>query len=593
MSACDNFVENVWSKGKCSNCFKSLASHKSSGVAERTRKSDKLFGNETNGITREREYHTGLNRWPAKSDGAESRDGVAKARNTNERSMPARTKIAKSPVVKQTDRMERNAKPALSPKPKPVPKPRQRSSNVGLTCGQKEELTPQQTLSKVEPLRATSIFNNSEPVSEGAEIANTKRRETERDSKPDIPSSKPEQKHYHGTVENEPSADKEQKSRRTVLPTENNHLESAETYSSKKVETQYEGGEDEYVPMKDNVFDIVKIMENCGADVLDRNGDKPRSNSETSSASSNSVFESSEQHLREIRNERSEDFNGDTDVLAKKSSTKLSGNPNDSDRDCDVSSESCGAGVNPPTLRFVGKNPSVADSPKTVEFGWDSRMFESSSDVQENSACCLEMEGISTRKQSLGELCITGTLHGSFGSKSLRRQSNPDIKEQMPEPPIYVNSDVKRSTKPYKVVDVSTGMLVTDEQGETPPLPPKAKDLVLGSQPHDYMEPTEGPREPLDRGQVKSTKGCVARPYSAVDLSNGATVPSTSHSEPSDLMRHSMLAPSTQPIIPTHIGTNLPGSTSALQEEKPPTDENATQPGKKRASLLLSCAVYL
>ncbi|XP_031551762.1 inactive tyrosine-protein kinase PEAK1-like isoform X2 [Actinia tenebrosa] len=78
-----------------------------------------------------------------------------------------------------------------------------------------------------------------------------------------------------------------------------------------------------------------------------------------------------------------------------------------------------------------------------------------------------------------------------------RRHSNPDV-TKLVEGPCYANADVKPKTKPYKVVDISAGIPVhcnEDEHADTPPLPPKEKELNRQKEDsipdHYYCEPPD------------------------------------------------------------------------------------------------------
>lgn len=80
---------------------------------------------------------------------------------------------------------------------------------------------------------------------------------------------------------------------------------------------------------------------------------------------------------------------------------------------------------------------------------------------------------------------------------STLRRSNPDV-TKLVEGPSYTNSSVKPQTKPYKVVDISTCMLVHENEGDIsdiPPLPPKEKELnrqkETSGPDHYYYEPPD------------------------------------------------------------------------------------------------------
>lgn len=127
--------------------------------------------------------------------------------------------------------------------------------------------------------------------------------------------------------------------------------------------------------------------------------------------------------------------------------------------------------------------------------------------------------------------------------KAKNRQSNPDIKDKINDQlPSYTNAPCKFLTKPYKVVDVSSGLLLGPDSlnngSDVPPLPPKARDLhndnVEDIQ-HEYMPPPEnvpqknpynspqpspvhvGPSldEPTPRSQYAKKAAPVPRPRSA------------------------------------------------------------------------------
>ncbi|XP_032223435.1 uncharacterized protein LOC5522167 isoform X2 [Nematostella vectensis] len=78
-----------------------------------------------------------------------------------------------------------------------------------------------------------------------------------------------------------------------------------------------------------------------------------------------------------------------------------------------------------------------------------------------------------------------------------KRQSNPDIKSAI-EGPQYMNAKAKPVAKPYKVVDISSGVLYREDevdQPEIPPLPPKERELNQIQEDEDkdhyYHEPPE------------------------------------------------------------------------------------------------------
>lgn len=567
MSACDNFVDNLWRKGKCSNCFQPLTSHR--GLSdERSRRSDNNFVSRAKGALNGQANHKNSsqgNNLPHLDSKREKYTGGDTNLDKAQTSMreTAKDSVQKCEVQKYVTVEGKDCKPAL----KPVPKPRQRASSALIVCDQNEDLCCEQTSLDVESevlteLRGDSKDRKSDPDANNFNV-------TEITVESGVTFS-PETNGRYGETETptiEFSAIPSDDGQKCTFVSDEINMGSMKTHSSQMASRSETESEEEYVPMRNNVFDMNMVIEsadNYRADVL-VNEDKTRNKSATSSTASDDVFNSAgvtstgsqDKHVRDCEDQASKGLiqgNGFRDE--KPAITSTSHVPNHAERfyvnrpvsvaserstsssesakeSCNSSSSNNSSSMRIPqnglARREVQQSAPIlsVDSGKSTgessdsSSSWGSSTWDScsASDFHENSAEGIGVGGLLSSKGGLKEFKIKSTAHESFATKARNRRSNPDIKEQIPEGPIYINAGVRPITKPYKVVDISTGLLVSGDQDDTPPLPPKEKDLALESIPHDYMEPPEVPDKGGFTGGFDNSRVRGGRPDDVLDPS--------------------------------------------------------------------------
>jgi len=127
------------------------------------------------------------------------------------------------------------------------------------------------------------------------------------------------------------------------------------------------------------------------------------------------------------------------------------------------------------------------------------------------------------------------------------------------ETPAYVNTTLKPFTKPYRVVDISSGVSVPtmEDQNDAPPLPPKEKDLrndraeVLN---HVYLEPSEEtkgiPDQDLANDKIDVVSAAKVRAASSPSLKQS----SSNVTDNSPAVRRAP-APRPRSRVPSQFGT--------------------------------------
>lgn len=657
MSSCDNFVEQLWRKGKCANCFQSREKHQNAAhkthedagsttancrpqrtvirpqsqrnqnvCASNVEKTDNLFkqgqGKKEHGL----------------ENGVDDIKSITPC--TAHTIMDTKDRWTESDAFKK----EQNSKPSVASKPKPVPRPRPRPSSraveFGCTATSRDE-SPQESAAKVLngtiPLENTLGNSHNRPQCNANSLENSEElvlsildhdKELEETNKPNIKSVCETEDHEEDAMDvKDPENEVELSDLNDsdIVISSNNAVvvDSFQTetdLSACKTVDEDESDLDEYVPMKSNIalFCVESVHNELHeTDVLEPNcevnldlREKASSDNRAIVACDSQTDEENSSGVLEFCNPLCVITNemGDTN----KPTTQESG---DCDRLNDNPNKIIGL-KSSTTEPFYVNRPSSSSSESTISSSQDSGYENTRKSIRsdsshsasgnatdvlthvkpedvsaadmpvifsETSHSVFNIESSGTSSSSWGsstwDSCSTSDFHetsseamvaeksaGKFTaavdkphSEVLTTQTSNGQSTGMGSGPVYVNTTLKPVTRPYKVVDISSGVSVPEmeSQNDAPPLPPKEKDLkkdqgeVLN---HVYLEPSEETMITPEQGPSNEKKEVVPVPKVSSSPSLSQNQAPNSVTDKSPAVRRAP-APRPRSRVPSQFGT--------------------------------------
>ena len=647
MSSCDNFVEQLWRKGKCANCFQSREEHRNAASTHEEAGSATANCKPIRAATlpRSQRNHN------FKASIAENAKDLFKQEQVKEENDLGNSANDIKPIapcttientkdrsgVNEAGKKAQDSKPSVANKPKPAPRPRPRPSSRAVEFGCSAK-SPQESSADVIngtiPLEDTLGNSHNGPQCNASSSENSEDpvlsildhdKESEETNKLNIEAVCEAVAHEKDATDVEdPRNDME----RTHVNDSDRVSSSNGTVVVDSVQTEtgllpcknVDGDEsdvEEYVPMKSNIalFGTESLHnEPHGTDVSEVNLDlreKASSDNRAINACDSQTDEENSSGVLEFSNPLCVITNdmGDTNKLPTQESggcDKLNDNHNKITRIKSSSAEP-----------FYVNRPSSSSSDSTVssshDSGYENTRKSTRSDLSHSASgngndvcthvskpdqvslagksvacsetkhCEFNIESSGTSNSSWGsstwDSCSTSDFHENSSEsmlavKAARRFNATDNKPPSEvlafhtaqsvttgETPAYVNATLKPFTKPYRVVDISSGVSVPtmENQNDAPPLPPKEKDLrkdraeILN---HVYLEPAEetkgipGQDLPNDKKDVSVVS--VAKVSTAPSLS-----PKQSSSNVTDNSPAMRRAPAPRPRsrVPSQFGT--------------------------------------
>ena len=592
MSSCDNFVEQLWRKGKCANCFQSREKHQnptSTHVAGSATVNYKPI-RATTLPRRQRNQNF-------KSSNAEKANNLFKQEQVNEENglgngvndikpiAPSCTTFEDTQdrsAVNEAGKTAQDFKPSVADKPKPVPRPRPRPSSRAVEFGcsvksrdESHQESSADVINGTIPREETLGNSHSGPQCNASPLENAEDpvlsildhdKESEETNKLNIEAVCEAVAHGKDAIDVQESknnmerpdvneSDRVSSSNDTVVV---NSIQTETDVSPCKNVDGDESDVEEYVPMKSNIvlFGTESLHNKPHeTDVLDPNceinldlREKASSDnrainacgSQTEEENFSSVLEFSNPlcviandmgDTNKLTTQESSDCDKLNDIHNKITSIKSSSaepfyvnRPSSSSSESTVSSSHDSGYENTRKSTRSDSSHSASGNGNDVsshvlkpdEVSLAGKSVASSS--RETNHCDINTESSGTSNSSWGsstwDSCSTSDFHENSSEsmltdKAARKLNAADSKPHSEvlafhtaqslatgETPAYVNTTLKPFTKPYRVVDISSGVSVPtmENQNDAPPLPPKEKDLrkdraeVLN---HVYLEPTE------------------------------------------------------------------------------------------------------
>ena len=647
MSSCDNFVEQLWRKGKCANCFQSreehqnaVSTHEEAGSATANCKPIRAAT-----LPRSQRNHN------FKASIAENAKDLFKQEQVKEENDLGNSANDIKPIapcttientkdrsgLNEAGKKAQDSKPSVANKPKPAPRPRPRPSSRAVEFGCSVK-SPQESSADVIngtiPLEDTLGNSHNGPQCNANSSENSEDpvlsildhdKESEETNKLNIEAVCEAVAHEKDATDVEDprndmerphvnDSDRISSSNGTVV------VDSVQTETGLLPCKNVDGDEsdvEEYVPMKSNIAlfgteslhnephetDVSEVNLDLRENVSSDNRAINACDSQTDEENSSGVLEFSNP-LCVITNDM-----GDTNKLPTQESDgcdKLNDNHNKITSIKSFSAEP-----------FYVNRPSSSSSDSTVSSSHDSGYENTRKSTRSDSSHSASGNGndVCTHVSKPGQVSLagksvacsetkhcefniesSGTSNSSWGSSTWDSCSTSDFHENSSESmlavkaarrfnaadnkppsevltfhtaqsvttgetPAYVNTTLKPFTKPYRVVDISSGVSVPtmENQNDAPPLPPKEKDLrkdraeVLN---HVYLEPAEetkgipGQDLPNDKKDVSVVS--VAKVSTAPSLS-----PKQSSSNVTDNSPAMRRAPAPRPRsrVPSQFGT--------------------------------------
>ena len=649
MSTCDNFVEQLWRKGKCANCFQSREKHQNAASTHEEAGNATANYKPIRATTLPRS-HRNQN---SKASITEKTKDLFKQEQVKEENDLGNCVNDIKPIapctaiedtkdrsaVNEAGKKAQDSKPSVANKPKPVPRPRPRPSSraVEFGCSMKSpQASSADVINGTIPLEDTLGNSHNGPQCNANSLENSEDpvlsildhdEELEETNKLNIEAVCEALAHENDAIDVEdPRNDMERpdvnvsdqvsSSNGTVV------VDSGQTETSLLSCKNVDGDEsdvEEYVPMKSNIalFGTESLHnEPHETDVLEVNVDlrvKASSDNRAINACESQTDEENSSGVLEFSNPLCVITNdmGDTNKLPTQESgdcDKLNDNHN---KITSIKSSSAEP--------FYINRPSSSSSDSTVSSNHDSGYENTRKSIRSDSSHSASGNGndvsIATHALKPDEVSLagksvacsetkhcefniesSGTSNSSWGSSTWDSCSTSDFHENSSESmltekvarrfnatdnkppsevlslhtaqsvttgetPAYVNTTLKPFTKPYRVVDISSGVSVPtmENQNDAPPLPPKEKDLrkdraqVLN---HVYLEPAEEtkgiPDQDLPNDKKDVTVVSVAKVRAAPSLSSKQS--SSNVTENSPAMRRAP-APRPRSRVPSQFGT--------------------------------------
>ena len=600
MSSCDNFVEQLWRKGKCANCFQSRDKHQN---VDKTHEDTSFAGSATANCRPKRvvilpQSQRNQNVKPSNVEKTanlfkqeQGKEGIDQGNGVNgiKTIAPCTTHAIKSTKdrssVTDASNKVQDSKLSVAPKPKPAPRPKPRPSfrAVEFSCSAiSRDENPQESadvLNGPKPLEE-SLGNSHAPrcnanslgISEEPELSILDHdKESEQENKlnietvcetavNEIDAVNLEEPRNDAELSDVNESDNVSSSNNTVVDS----LETETDASLCKTVDEEDDSSDEYVPMKSNVelfgiesenhklheTDVLKpnceITSDLQEMAIGENRMKvtcdPRIDEENSSTVlefhnplciiTNEISDSNTTDGETGDCDKVNDRDNPNKIISKSSNTTepyYVNRPASSSSESTVSSSqdsgyentrkstrsdssNSASGNNTSDSVHVKEEVGLVDIPVSItatasdgccniessgtsSSSWGSSTWDScsTSDFHENSSEAIPM------KNTVGNFnTINDKPHSEVLPKlAANGQSIAIDKLQTSNSGhVYVNTTLKPFTKPYKVVDISTGVSVPtmESQNDAPPLPPKEKDLKKDRAEelnHVYLEPSE------------------------------------------------------------------------------------------------------
>lgn len=673
MSSCDNFVEQLWRKGKCANCFQSREKHQN---ADKTHEDASVAGTSANCRPRRVvvfpqnqrnqnvkasnvEKTVNLFKQEQGKEGNSQGNGVNGIKAIAPCTTHAMLDTNDRSIVSDAGKKVQDSTSVVANKPKPVPRPKPRPPSRAVEFGCSRDESPQEpaVLNGTIPLNNALGNSHNRPQCNANSVEHSvlsildHDKELEDTNKLDI-----ETETVCETVVNEEDAmdvqDPENDVKFSDVDSEKiSSSNNAAVGDSLQTETDLSAfetvGEDEsdeeYVPMKSNIalFGVesspVHANEPHETDVLQTNcevnfdlPEKAISDDRSAITCDSQTDEENSAGVLEFRNPLciiTSEMAGDTNATTQESG------------DCD------NLNVNPNKIKLTIKSsntepcyvnrPASSSSDSTVSSNQDSGYENTRKSTRSNSSnsasgnnidvpatnvkpdevsladmpvvfnetnhgyCDIESSGTSTSSwgSSTWDSCSTSDYHENSSDAVLAGKATAKLDGRNDKPhsevlaiqanngqsilvgkgPVYVNTTLKpvTVTRPYKVVDISTGVSVpaTVDQHDVPPLPPKEKDLKKDRAEeldHVYLEPTEETMSNPEQVSRNEKKDVVSVPKVSASLSPSPIQASNSVTDKSPAVRRAP-APRPRSRVPSQFGT-LPKAaprTSRLLSDPP------------------------
>lgn len=650
MSSCDNFVEQLWRKGKCANCFQSREKHQNADNTHGEAGSATANCKPIRAATLPRSQRNQNFKAPIaekakdlfKQEQVKEENDLGNCVNDIKPSAPC-TAIEDTKdrsAVNEAGKKAQDSKPSVANKPKPVPRPRPRPSSRAVEFGCSVK-SPQESSADVKngtiPQEGTLGNSHIGPQCNANSLENSEDavlsildhdEESDETNKLNIEAVCEAVAHEKDATDAEDprndmerphvnDSDQVSSSNDTVV------VDSVQTetglLSCKNVDGD-ESDVEEYVPMKSNIalFGTESLHnEPHETDVLEVNLDlreKASSDNRAINACDSQTDEENSSGVIEFSNPLCVITNdmGDTNKLPTQESggcDKLNDNHN---KITSIKSSS----VEP----FYVNRPSSSSSDSTVSSSHDSGYENTRKSTRSDSSHSASGNGnddvsVATHALKPDEVSLagksvacsetkhcefniesSGTSNSSWGSSTWDSCSTSDFHENSSESmltekvarrfnaannkppsevltfhtvqsvttgetPAYVNTTLKPFTKPYRVVDISSGVSVPtmENQNDAPPLPPKEKDLKKDRAEalnHVYLEPAEETKGIPDQDQPNDKKDVTVVSVAKVNTAPRLS-PKQSSSNVTDNSSAVRRAPAPRPRsrVPSQFGT--------------------------------------
>lgn len=527
MSGCANYAENLWKKGKCSNCFRAKEQHNLESRDDGQRNGDpswskttysgsKKLTTKTNGHSLDREQ-------TSKKNSDDGKEFMLKSKSYSGKNLGTKPlDLTRTVLPSQQSRRQNGANDKKTAclktdsevietedKPRPAPRHRQRSTSKNSSIEEDFLKSPTETSS-------TSV---TDFTVNGTNKSNTTTTDLSSVNKPGN------------------SADSHSKQLKSggICTTRENGLKTMEGEGITKRPNEFTGiakdNDAEYMPMNNNVCNDENTTADRKVEPIKIPSPNPNSlddkTADTLSTKTASLDKANKQASCESYNNIPIDptspvkLPSQANTLNDKSIDTLNPEPFYENRSR-VGSERSGSSSSEKSI--CKTITSLSDRPDSLAFKVhidideirSSSMFEDVIVEASGSSCATssskgsnsssnsndsdDADDTSAEDQGNSQLETTTTSESPTSktpANNSQPPSNPDVTDLV-EPPSYTNSSVKPQTKPYRVVDISGCVLVSDNDADnanTPPLPPKEKELnrqkETSGPDHYYYEPPD------------------------------------------------------------------------------------------------------
>lgn len=668
MSACDNFVEQLWRKGKCVNCFQSRERHQNGGGSQDDTSSAYRTANcrpKRVLIHPQSPSNRNVKAFNLEKTGKSFKDESGKEENNREGANGIKT-IAlctahatndntvrrDDSIASDTSKTEQHSQSFVVTKPKPVPRPKPRPPTRAIELKKSVVSRDESPQESNDRLNDSSALENSLGKSHNRPQCNANSLENSEValSIPDHDTKESEELYNKSNIETvcerivdeeaimdvQDSIDKDSVDHEENIKISSKNSvavdssQSVTDLSDLKIEDDDDSDVDGYVAMKSNIVlftaEPIQVHNIHKTDVmepnvevnLDLHGEAISDNGTVNAASTcdSEIDEGSETSsgvlefrnplcliTNEIMGSSSDSQIGDgacdrlnpnkissksnstepfyVNRLSSTSSTDTGSSSHDSGYEntrkstrsnstnsaSGNSSDVAAAHVDveegdsaeaPEYVVFTETNDcSAVESSETSCSSWGSSTWDScsTSDFQENSCEGLLVERtfrkFDARKKPAKHHPEVSSTQLKSGQAVVADKGSVDASH------VYVNMASKPFTKPYKVVDISTGVScpTNESQNDVPPLPPKEKDLKKDKvDDHVYLEPSEEAPSRPEYAPPDEKKEAVTVPRETAPCSPPPSPASNSTTDKSAAVRRAP-APRPRSRVPSQFGT--------------------------------------